>query len=1381
MRVSLFFFFLFGSLFSQQEETAITDPLAQILDAPAEVAAAPAPAPAHKETPPPAPPKPPASPTEGYTINYNTVSIIEYIKFASKICKVNFIYEEADLNFTVTVVSDEPVTPANVMATLIQVLRVHGCMLLEQDNNLVIHKSKDVKQVANLVTGSSQEGTSPIVTRIFRLRNANPGSIAAVIQPMISTTALLEVSAETKQLILTDITANVDKIAALIENLDSPHTTLEIKSFSAQHNKPDFLIELASQIMNPIAQGNPFILVPQNLANEVFIVSTPELVAKAMEVFTSLDTVPKMELAPKKSKPETVFVYKVMNRSGEDVLKGLTNIAQNLQSTAAADPDLVQTIDQAKWIKETNSILFIGTSDALDKVRQFLSALDVTGGGSPFGEKTSFFVYKPVYRSAEEIQKAILEMATNLKGTSGATPSLIDTIHSVKINPTTHTLTFSGEEKNFSRIQELLSTIDSSSGKLTAIPPPSQFLIYKPVNQSGEQLSSELKEVAAQLKADKLADPGLLNALGTMKWVKATHSLMFTGDPASLQKIQSMISNFDVIASKGQNFIQYHPKYASQEKTESYLKQVAQNLTKKGGSDSLVETLQSYKWIPDSQTFMFTGSDADLSQVKDILTSFDTPGAGPSAKPGYYIYKVQHTTGDVIEEDLDNLSKNFKSSGLKDVKILDVISKMRYVKQTNSLLLTGDPEAIEEVKTLIAQYDYPRAATGPVSSNFYMYKPQNLPAGQIEKSLKDVGANLKSAGLADPNLLKAIDSSKYVDTTNSLVFTGTPDALDKIQSLIKDIDLPPKTHAPIQHVGKTTFLLYKLKNASGPNIVASLRNMAAELKRTNTSDKDLLAALNTIKYVKETNSLFFSGTEEALNKVQGLVEQFDVTSLAPKPEISAPTGPSNFFVYKPLSLAGPDLEKLLQDFGDHLKSSGLSDPELFSAINSMRWTERTQTLVFTGTPKALDQVKELLKQFDTPSNLPQGPDLSTAGEPTIQAIDNTSFLVYKLQFHKGDEIQGALKQIAKDLIISNAPVNQNLLNSINSIQWLEVTNSLLSSGDQETLTRLRELIKNLDIPLKQVFIEMLVMETTLANVLTLGLEWGGNYKYRDKFGAATYNSQPISQGGGPDAFLTNLQGLVPPVAPSPTKIPVSSGFDLGIIGEVIRFKGGTYLTLGSILNALQTDSDTNIIMTPKLIAQDGRTSSLFDGSNIPFVGSFVQNNGSNVVNTSNLEYRDIGFNLTVTPVLGNSDIVTLDISLDSSSVIGAPTGAINFAASSAQGITTKKTTMSTTVHVPDNSFLILSGMVNNSDVKIKNAIPCLGGLPIVGAFFTQNSDNVTHDNIVIFIRPRIINSAEDLRRITAQEEEFFRDQAGSPYLEQRFDEGMELIKTADDE
>jgi type II secretory pathway component GspD/PulD (secretin) len=781
---------------------------------------------------------------------------------------------------------------------------------------------------------------------------------------------------------------------------------------------------------------------------------------------------------------------------------------------------------------------------------------------------------------------------------------------------------------------------------------------------------------------------------------------------------------------------------------------------------------------------MFHGNDASVARLKELLKNFDTPEKKQD-QPSYYIYRLQHTSGEVIEDDLDSIAKNMKTSGVKDNDVLDVLENIRYVKETNSLLLTGDPKAIDDVKGIIAENDYPRNAP-LVNSSFFMYKPKSATASQIEKSLKDVAAHLKKADLADAPLLSTIHSMKYVETTNSLVFTGGPDALGKVQTLLKDIDIPPQKHAPIQHVGKTTFLLYKLKVASGSQVLSSLKAMTSELKKSGASDKDFIAALQSAKYVKETNSLLFTGNEEALVKVQAFVEKFDVTGLAAPVEEMPSAGGTDFLLYKPVSVPGAELEKMMLDFSENLKMSGLSDADLFSAVHSMRWVEKTQSLIFTGTPKALSQIHNLLTGFDISSNLPEHPPTGPL-EPSIQAIDNTSFLVYKLQFHKGDEIQGALRQIAKDLTLSNAPVNKNLLNSINSIQWLAVTNSLLCSGDQETLVRLRELIKNLDIPLKQVYIEMLVIETNLSNALQFGLEWGSKYKYRNKFQGSMSNTLPQTSSQTScttDTTMTTLNGLIP-ANPPPTitqNIPFGCGFDLGIIGQVIKHNGATFLTLGSLLTAVQQDDETSVVITPKIITQDGRTSTIFFGQNVPFVGSFVNNQGTNVVQTSNLEYRDIGLNLTITPVLGNSDIVTLDISLDRTQTATDVTGAaINFNNQSAQGITTSRTTMQTTVHVPDKNFLILSGFVNNSNVKSKAGIPCLGGLPFIGAAFSKDNNTVSNNNIVIFLRPHIISSVDDLRRVTADQEDAFRDQQGTPFLIKQFDEGMELIKSINDE
>jgi type II secretory pathway component GspD/PulD (secretin) len=1027
-----------------------------------------------------------------------------------------------------------------------------------------------------------------------------------------------------------------------------------------------------------------------------------------------------------------------------------------------------------KYIKQTNSLLFTGPDDALQKVQQIVVQFDTGSGNVP--NSSQFLIYKPKFMRGDQILTAIKDLKENLQSSSLKDPALMRALSSMKWIKNTNSIIFTGDPASLKRVDELLASVDSASSGHS----DKNFILYKPQYASRDKTEAYLKQVADHLNRN--SDAPLIDSIRSIKWIEPSQSFMFYGSPSSLDRIKELLQSFDTESTsetKGQGFFLYPLKFASEERTKEYLDQVTDNLSKKEGDQMLIATLHSRKWIPQSNSFMFSGPDASLNKIKEMLDSFDTAEAKGPVKPGYVIYKVQNTSGDMIEEDLETLIKNMQATGMKDSPLVKVLQNARYVKETNSILLTGDPNTVKEAEELITKYDTPhKGPSGP--GNFFLYKPQHATAVVIEKSLKDIAINLKKSSLADPNLLAAIDSMKYVDSTNSLIFTGNPEAIQKIQVLLKDIDIPPQRHAPIQHVGKSTFLLYKLNHASPNQITTSLKAITNDLKKSGATDKDFVTALSSMKYVKETNSLMFTGSADALTKVQALVEKFDVTGLAPKPTITALTsGPSDFFIYRPMSLSGPELEKTLTEFGENLKASGLNDPGLFHSIETMKYVSNTQSLVFTGDPKSLNRVKELLKEFDIPANLPDGGPHS---DTQIQAIDNTSFLVYKLQFHKGDEIQGALRQIAKDLLISNAPVNQNLLNSINSLQWLEVTNSLLCSGDQETLTRLRELLKNLDIPLKQVFIEILVLQTSLTNAVDFGLEWGGKLKYKNKFSGSFNNLLPtdtVSTG----SFSSNLQDITATVPPVPTDIPFNSGFDLGVIGDIIMHKGNSFLSLGSLLTAIQTDNETTIVLTPKLITQDSKTSSIFIGQNIPFAGSFISNQSANTVTTSNLEYRDIGFNLTITPVLGNSDIITMEINIDSTSESSsAGRGAtFNFQAGQATGITTNRTSMQTTVHIPDKHFLILSGMVNNSNSKQTSGIPCLGGIPVIGAAFTQNNQTESLSSLVIFMRPTIVNSLDDMKKLTADQEDFFREQAGTPFLEHNFDEAMEFIKSPEDE
>jgi type III secretion protein C len=201
-------------------------------------------------------------------------------------------------------------------------------------------------------------------------------------------------------------------------------------------------------------------------------------------------------------------------------------------------------------------------------------------------------------------------------------------------------------------------------------------------------------------------------------------------------------------------------------------------------------------------------------------------------------------------------------------------------------------------------------------------------------------------------------------------------------------------------------------------------------------------------------------------------------------------------------------------------------------------------------------------------------------------------------------------------------------------------------------------------------------------------------------------------------------------------------------------------------------------MNPKIITQDGHTSNIFVGQNIPFVGSFVSNTASNTVQSSNIEYRDVGVNLTITPSLGTNNIITLDIQQDISQQTNNTT---QIQGSQVTGIQTSLTTMSTRVHVPDRHFLVLSGMIQDTKTHFRTSIPCLGGLPVIGALFSENDRYDTKNNIIIFLRPFIIDSFEDYDRLTAAEEGLYKEQAALQDLKEEFDAGTEMIKDLDNE
>jgi type III secretion protein C len=357
------------------------------------------------------------------------------------------------------------------------------------------------------------------------------------------------------------------------------------------------------------------------------------------------------------------------------------------------------------------------------------------------------------------------------------------------------------------------------------------------------------------------------------------------------------------------------------------------------------------------------------------------------------------------------------------------------------------------------------------------------------------------------------------------------------------------------------------------------------------------------------------------------------------------------------------------------------------------------------------------------------------------SIERTQFSIHKLRYRKGDQIQIALARIGQSLSVAGSS-NGDLIEAINSIQWIESSNSLIFSGTGEALSRVKQLIEEIDTPLRQVFIEMLILDTTIDDALRYAVSWetqfgGGNVAGQQAFLPAD-RSTPL-----PDAMRTTI----PPSVPNASGLAEAPGYNLGIIGRVLSHNGTFFDSLGALVKAIHVRDKTKIILNPKILTEDNTPAEIFVGINTQFPTQAVVNDRGLII-TQNFEYRDIGTRLRVTPLIGNNDIITLTITEEVSNVI-PNTG-------SETGLTTSKSTTTTKVHLPNEFFLIMSGMIQNQITTNRTQIPCLGGLPVIGAAFSDKLYGDQKRNLMIFIRPKIVDTDEEIQNITKHQQDVFR-------------------------
>jgi general secretion pathway protein D len=275
----------------------------------------------------------------------------------------------------------------------------------------------------------------------------------------------------------------------------------------------------------------------------------------------------------------------------------------------------------------------------------------------------------------------------------------------------------------------------------------------------------------------------------------------------------------------------------------------------------------------------------------------------------------------------------------------------------------------------------------------------------------------------------------------------------------------------------------------------------------------------------------------------------------------------------------------------------------------------------------------------------------------------------------------------------------------------DANNALLIYCSDLEFERIRPVLGEIDTVPNQVLLEAVIAEVSLDDDLKFGVRWF--------LGKTTHHG----------TFSDAATGAVSSVFP---------GFSYFLKADDIALA----------LNAISSVTNVRVLSAPSLVVLDNRTATLQVGDQVPIVTQSAQSVSSpDAPIVANVELRDTGVILRVTPQVNDSGLVTLDIEQEVSSVVRTTTSGID-------SPTIRQRRMKTSVVVTDSEALALGGLIQERETAGRSKVPVLGDVPVLGAAFRQKTDAISRTELIVFIRPRVIRSLEEARQVTRE----FRDE-----------------------
>ena len=566
--------------------------------------------------------------------------------------------------------------------------------------------------------------------------------------------------------------------------------------------------------------------------------------------------------------------------------------------------------------------------------------------------------------------------------------------------------------------------------------------------------------------------------------------------------------------------------------------------------------------------------------------------------------------------------------------------------------------------------------------NVNLVSVMNILSEEIKRNIiidNDIEANISliiNHPLDDKKIISALQSSLSLNDL-ALFEKENGDILIKDNNNVK-ID------APVAKSGMSGFQIFIVRlKQTDPTLMANFLSQ-------------FFPDINSITPSPNAKSITFIGNDNDYKRLVSLINSYDV-----KPKMLS----SEIKLNNSSSLEVFNVLNTLLDSGNWLVS-----PRNDVSITNI---EKLNSIYVSAPQKALKKIQEFILDFDKVAIEKEEDVIPTKLESiktttTNLSVNRFGYDVINLKFASSSEIQETISNI-----INNSSYSSNDNNSASSqkisIQAYSSGNQVIVSGLSDRRKEIINLIEILDKPTKQVFVEAVVAELSTSKAKELGLQFSGS---SGKSGLTILNSNSLGAnvGGNISSFVTDGIGIT--LGPGANQIS----------------------SIGALINIIENDGNSEILATPTLLAMNNKEAQILVGSNIPIITGKYTSNSSESANTpfQTISRQDVGIIFKIKPVIGLDEFITIEIlqevsELDTSSAL-------------ASDVVTTKRAISTSAIVKTGKTLAIGGLINETTQYLGAKLPILGDLPGFKEFFNQRRVSRSKRNLVIFLKPTIVNS-----------------------------------------